>query len=162
MIHHQHPAEKHRRWSSFLQKKLSWSIQLLILFLFWFRIFRLLSKRKCKWSRGTEVIVEWSRETEVLTKRGFLETKNRMTQLTNWKKKAPEIIQKSSVRLLNNISNKTDMNHIIRVAKKKVPALLLLQQLPLVSVLQLWPFLAILNVSLRVPLSACFSSQPLK
>lgn len=68
-------------------------------------------------------MVEWRRETEVLTKRGSRETKDRMTQLAIWKRQDPATIHSSSVRLLKNISNKTETNHRIKVAKKKAPTL---------------------------------------
>ena len=73
----------------------------------------------------TEVMVEWRRETEVLTKRGSRETKKRMTQLAIWKKQAPATIKRSSLRLLNAISNKTETDQSSRVAKKKTPTLFL-------------------------------------
>jgi hypothetical protein len=43
--------------------------------------------------------------------------------LAIWKRQAPATIQSSSVRLLKNISNKTETNHRIKVAKKKAPTL---------------------------------------
>jgi len=75
------------------------------------------------WEPDTEMMVEWRRETEVLTKRGSREIKDRTTQLAIWKKTAPATIQSSSERLLKIISNRTETNHRIRVARKKVPAL---------------------------------------
>ena len=71
-----------------------------------------------------EVSEEWRRETEVLTKRGSLETENRSTQLEIWKNKHPKTTGRSSFLLFIQISYPTDTPHITKVAIKKEPALL--------------------------------------
>lgn len=70
-----------------------------------------------------EVIDEWRRETHVLTNTGSRETKLRTIQLASWKKTKPRRIGTSSIRLLKEISKKTETPHITKVAKKNAPAL---------------------------------------